>query len=744
MAHTSPVHRPVIAQLSVDDLLHPKAAKDRHVVDDTLVNRDQMAITCLRSLAMDAVQKAGSGHPGTPMAMAPVGYALWARILIYDPEDPEWINRDRFILSMGHASTLLYGLIHTAGVREVDRETGKALASGEPALSLDDIKAFRQIGSKCPGHPEYGHTTGVEMTTGPLGQGIASSVGMAMASQWLAATFNKDDLQLFDFDVYAVCGDGCLMEGVSSEAASLAGHLKLSNLCWIWDNNHITIDGNTAWSTSDEMATRFIAHNWNVNRVGDANDIEALTRAFRAFKKEKERPTLIIVDSHIAWGSPAKQDHFSAHGIPLGKSEVSITKERYGWPDEEFLVPPEVLSHFREQIGGRGGKHRKEWEANLVKYEKQYPEDYHKLRHIIDGTLPAGWDSKLATFPTDAKGLATRKSSGKCLNAVAQALPWMMGGSADLASSCLTGLDFPGAGEFMAPSSTWGTYAGRNIHFGIREHAMGSIINGLSLCKLRPFCSTFLVFSDYMKPAIRNSAIMKLPCIWVYTHDSVFVGEDGPTHQPVEQLSALRSVPNLLVFRPCDANETLEMWRHIGRLVEEPVACVLTRQEVPTLDRTKYAPAEGLHKGAYIIAGGDQQPDVILMSSGSEVSFMLQAHEQLLAQGVKVRSLSVPCIGLLKTQSDAYINQLLPDSCRARVSIEAGRRDQWAALVGLDGEHVGMSGFGESAPANQIRERKGFTADHIVMVAKRVLAGKPLSIPSRAENETRKRRKVCA
>jgi transketolase len=740
----SPALRPQVALI---DLLHPEAKKKK-ITNEETAKSDEMVISCIRSLAMDMVQKAGSGHPGTPMAMAPVGYALWARVLNYDPREPMWMNRDRFVLSMGHASALLYGLLHVAGVREVDRVTERALPNGQLAVSLDDIKAFRQIGSKCPGHPEYGFTTGVEMTTGPLGQGVASSVGMAMASKWLAATFNREGVTLFDYDTYAVCGDGCLMEGVSSEAASLAGHLKLDNLCWIWDNNHITIDGNTAWATSEEMATRFIAYNWNVLRVGDANDIDALTRAFSAFKKEKERPTLIIVDSHIAWGSPSKQDHFSAHGTPLGKPDISATKKIYGWPDAEFLVPDELSLHFSEQMEARGGRSRRKWDALLLEYQKKYPEVYSKqLRHILDGTLPEGFDSKLVAYPADAKGLATRKSGSKCLNAVAQFFPGMIGGSADLAHSCLATLDFEGAGEFMPPHTGWGTYGGRNIHFGIREHAMGSVMNGLALCKLRPFGSTFLVFSDYMKPPVRMSAFMGLPCIWIFTHDSISVGEDGPTHQPIEQLSALRSIPNLLVFRPCDANETSEMWKHIALIKEEPVATVLSRQDLPTLDRSKYASAEGLHKGAYIVAGGSYQPELILMSSGSEVHLMLAAHEKLHAKGVKVRSLSVPSIGLFKLQSQDYINELLPLTCRARVSIEAGRRDQWASLVGLDGEHIGMHTFGESGPQKQVEVRSGFTADAVVTVAERVLGGKAQSTRTRCSSSdpaAGKRRRVCA
>lgn len=729
--------------LTVNDLLHPD--KLTHKVNDEANARDSMTITCLRSLAMDAVQKAGSGHPGTPMAFSPVGYALWARVLVYDPQEPNWMNRDRFVLSMGHASMLLYGLLHLSGVREVDPETDLALDSGKLAVSLNDIKCFRQIGSKCPGHPEFGVTTGVEMTTGPLGQGVASSVGMAMASKWKAETFNRPDFELFSYDVYAFCGDGCLMEGVSAEAASLAGHLKLDNLCWIWDNNHITIDGNTAWSTSEEIATRFIAYNWNVNRVGDANDIDALTRAFLAFKKEKERPTLIIVDSHIAWGSPTKQDHFSAHGTPLGKKEVSATKAIYGWPDEEFLVPEAVTSHLQAQMAARGGVDRQKWERLLVMYKRQHPKDWRTLQHLIEGTLPQGWDTHLHSFEADAKGLATRESSARCLNAVARMVPSMLGGSADLAHSCLTELKFEEAKDFMPPGTGWGSYAGRNIHFGIREHAMGSILNGLALCKLRPFASTFLVFSDYMKPPLRMSAFMSLPCIWIFTHDSISVGEDGPTHQPVEQLSALRSIPNLLVFRPCDANETVEMWRHLVTLCDVPAAVVLTRQAVPTLDRLKYAPAAGLHRGAYIISGGEEEhPDIILMSAGSEVSLMLEAHAILSAEGVKVRSISVPCLGLFKQQTDEYIQKLLPDSCRARVSVEAGRRDQWAALVGLDGEHIGMTSFGESGPQKEVLARNGFTVGNVLLIARRVLEGKAESLHSRRTNSEGKRRKVVA
>lgn len=706
-------------------------AKDRKHVDKTQMKLDDYVVSCLRSLAMDAVQKANSGHPGTPMAMAPVAYALWARVLRYDPASPHWMNRDRFVLSMGHASMLLYGLLHCAGVREIGAD-GKPI-EGQLAVSLDSIKDFRQFDSKCPGHPEYGYTTGVETTTGPLGQGVATSVGMAIASKWLASTYNKPGFDLFGYDVYALAGDGCLQEGVSHEAASLAGHLKLSNLCWIWDNNHITIEGNTAWSISEDIATRFMAYGWNVLRVGDANDIESLTRAFLAFKKESERPTFIIVDSHIAWGAPTQQDSFHAHGTPLGEAEVSATKEIYGWPDEKFLVPKEVLDHFQGQMARRGGEQRKAWEQLFAKYKQEFPEEGKMLVHMMGGTLPEKWDRFFKPFPADAKGLATRQSSAMCLNMAAQAVPWLLGGSADLATSCLTTLKFEGATDFMPPVSGWGTYAGRNLHFGIREHAMGSILNGLALCNIRGFGSTFLVFSDYLKAAIRLSAIMEVPTIYIFTHDSIGVGEDGPTHQPVEQIGALRGIPNLLVFRPGDANECLEMWKHIMELRDDPVAVVLSRQPLPTLDRTKYAPAEGLHRGAYILAGvGIDDPDVILIATGSEVALMLEAHEALEAEGVKVRSVSMPCMELFKMQPHEYITSVLPDSCRARVTIEAGRRASFDGLLGLDGEHVGMITFGASAPIKDLQKNLGFTREAVLEAAKRVMSKSPRTIAHRA------------
>eukprot|EP00933_Yihiella_yeosuensis_P026162 TRINITY_DN20298_c0_g1_i1.p1 TRINITY_DN20298_c0_g1~~TRINITY_DN20298_c0_g1_i1.p1 ORF type:complete len:711 (-),score=121.64 TRINITY_DN20298_c0_g1_i1:406-2463(-) len=679
--------------------------------------------------------------------MAPVAYALWARVLDYDPTDPLWMDRDRFVLSMGHASMLIYGLLHLAGVQEVGPDGKTALGEDQLAVSLDDIKGFRQYGTKCPGHPEYGHTTGVEMTTGPLGQGVATSVGMAMAAKWLATTFNRPNFELFGHNIYALAGDGDMQEGVSSEAASLAGHLKLDNLCWIWDNNHITIEGNTAWGTSEDIATRFIAYGWNVLRCGDANDVESLNRAFLSFKREVERPTLIIVDSHIAWGAPSKQDSFSAHGTPLGEAEVSATKHIYGWPDAKFLVPDEVKKHLRDQMSSRGGKKRKEWDALFAYYKVKYPEEGKTVQHMIDNTLPDDWDRFCKTFPADPKGLATRQSSSECLNMVAKGVPWLVGGSADLGPSCLTVLKFEGAGDFLPPSSGWGSFSGRNFHFGIREHAMGSIMNGMALSRLRPFGSTFLVFMDYMKPPIRMSAIMEVPCIWVFTHDSIGVGEDGPTHQPIEQLGSLRSTPALQVFRPCDANEVLEMWKLVMTYQDEPAVIVLSRQPLATLDRSKYGPAAGVTRGAYVLAEADPSvlPEVILMASGSEVHLMLEAHDALAADGVKVRSVSMPCMELFKHQPQEYIEKVLPDKCRARVSIEASRRDSWGTFIGLDGEHVGMITFGASGPIKTITSALGFTRAHVVAAAKRVISGKPRTIESRANvAKAWKRRKIAA
>jgi len=725
--------------VDLDMLFH--RSKDKKHDDASVRQLDEKVVNCIRCLAMDAVQRANSGHPGTPMAMAPVAYSLWARVLKYDPEDPFWPNRDRFVLSIGHASTLLYGLLHVAGVKEVGPD-GKVLKD-QLAVSLDDIKEFRKFGSRCAGHPEYRWTTGVETTTGPLGQGVATSVGMAMASKWLASRFNKSDHELFNFNVYALAGDGDMQEGVSSEAASLAGHLRLDNLCWFWDNNQITIEGNTSWATSEDIGTRFIAYGWNVLRVGDANDVPGITRAISVFQRETQRPTLIIVDSHIAWGAPTKQDTFTAHGSPLGEAEISATKAIYGWPQEKFLVPDDVLQHFQGQLARRGGVQRKAWDQMLASYKKSFPEDGVVLEQLLDGKLPKDWGTMCKEFPADSKGLATRESSAKCLNMVAQGVPWMIGGSADLGPSCLTGLTFEGAGDFMAPITGWGNFGGRNLHFGIRENAMGSIVNGLALSGIRGYCSTFLVFSDYMKPAIRMAAIMEINSIFIFTHDSIGVGEDGPTHQPIEQLAALRSIPGLLTFRPCDANETLEMWKYIAELKDDPVAVVLSRQKLPTLDRNKYASAANVKRGGYIIAGAAMHPDVILMATGSEVSLMLEAHEKLASEGVKVRSVSMPCVELFKHQPCEYREMVLPNSCRARVSIEAATNDTWGAFIGLDGEHVGMITFGLSAPVQRLHQELGFTIEAVTSAARRVMEKQPRTMTSQADvMRAWKRRKV--
>ncbi|MGB2680889.1 MAG: transketolase, partial [Candidatus Competibacter sp.] len=586
-------------------------------------NLDQLAINTIRTLSMDAVQAANSGHPGTPMAMAPVTYCLWQRFLRFDPEDPIWPNRDRFVLSIGHASMLLYALLHLTGTKTVNSAYERM---GEPTVSLDDIKHFRQLDSKCAGHPEYRWTSGIETTTGPLGQGVATSVGMAMAGRWLAARYNRPGFELFDYDVYALAGDGCMMEGITGEAASLAGHLKLSNLCWLYDNNKITIEGHTDWAFSEDVATRFLGYNWNVLRVGDANDLEMLERAFRTFKNTRDRPTLIIVDSHIAYGAPNKQDTHEAHGSPLGEEEIRLTKRHYGWPeDAKFLVPDAVLDHFRQGIGRRGRSLRDAWFVKLEEYRRQYPDLADHLRRMQGRELSAGWDKELPEFPPSDAGMAGRVASGQVLNILARNVPWLIGGSADLAPSTNTRLTFDGAGDYTAEN-----YGGRNFHFGIREHAMGAILNGMSLCKVRPYGSGFLIFSDYARPAIRLGALMEIPVIHIFTHDSIGVGEDGPTHQPVEQLASLRAIPGLIVLRPADANEVVEAWRVIMQLRHDPAALILTRQNLPTLDRRRYAPASGLAKGGYVLADAeDGQPDVLLVATGSEVSLCIAAYEQL-------------------------------------------------------------------------------------------------------------------
>ncbi len=669
-------------------------------------------INTIRTLSMDAVQAANSGHPGTAMAMAPVVYCLWQRFLRFDPQDPIWPNRDRFVLSIGHASMLLYSMLHLCDVKAVNQRYERL---GERSVTLDDIKQFRQLNSKCPGHPEYRWTSGVETTTGPLGQGVATSVGMALAGQWMGKYFNRPDFEMFQYDVYALCGDGCMMEGVSAEAASLAGHLRLSNLCWIYDNNNITIEGHTELAFSEDVATRFLGYRWNVTRVGDANDLNMLERAFNTFKSTSDRPTLIIVDSHIAYGSPNKQDTSAAHGEPLGEEEIKLTKRNYDWPeDKKFLVPDDVRKAFRDGIGKRGHELREAWIARFNEYKQTYPDLADQLYRMQHRQLPEGWDKDLPIFQADAKGIAGRQASSTVLNVIANNVPWLIGGSADLAPSTKTRLTFDGAGDLTAEN-----YGGRNLHFGVREHAMGAILNGMSLAKVRPYGSGFLIFSDYARPAIRLSALMEIPVIHIFTHDSIGVGEDGPTHQPVEQLSSLRSVPGLITLRPGDANEVVEAWRVIIELHHEPVALILTRQALPTLDRTKYSAASGVAKGAYVLADADdRKPEVVLMASGSEVSLCVDAYEQLKTEGIKARVVSMPSWELFERQSQEYRDSVVPPDIRARVSVEQASTLGWDRYVGPTGQSIGMRTFGASAPLKELQKKFGFTPENVVAAAK--------------------------
>jgi transketolase len=677
------------------------------------IDFDATCVNTIRTLSMDAVQAANSGHPGTPMALAPVAYCLWQNFLRFDPEDPIWPNRDRFILSAGHASMLLYSLLHLTGVKAVSKDYETL---GEPSVPLDAIKHFRQLDSRCPGHPEYRWTSGVETTTGPLGNGLATSVGMAIAGRWMAAHFNQPRFEdLIDFNVYAICGDGCMMEGISAEAASLAGHLKLSNVCWIYDNNNITIEGHTALAFSDDVATRFIGYGWNVTRVGDANDLEMLARAFRTFLSTGDRPTLIIVDSHIAYGAPNKQNTSAAHGEPLGEEEVKGAKRYYGWPeDAKFYIPDGVYDHFRNGIGKRGKELRDAWFARAREYRASYPDLAEQLYRMQHRQLPEGWDKDVPTFAADAKGLATRDASGKVLNVLGKNVPWLMGGSADLAPSCKTRMVFDGAGDFMAEDP-----GGRNLHFGIREHAMAAVLNGMALVKVRAYGSTFLIFSDYARAAIRLSALMELPVVYIFTHDSIGVGEDGPTHQPIEQVASLRAIPGLIVLRPADANETVEAWKLIMKLHHEPAALILTRQAVPTIDRDKYAAASGLARGAYILAdASDGKPEVLLLASGSEVVLCLEAYERLKAEGVKARVVSMPSWELFDDQPQEYRDSVLPPEVTARVSVEKASRFGWAEYTGTAGHRIGMRSFGASAPLKDLVKKFGFTAEQVVAAAK--------------------------
>ena len=670
---------------------------------------DELSVNTIRTLAMDAVQRAESGHPGAPMALAPVAYTLWQQFLRFDPEDPSWPNRDRFVLSNGHASMLLYAVLHLAGVK----------ADGGSAVSLDDIKGFRQLGSKCPGHPEYGLTVGVETTTGPLGQGCATSVGMAIASRWLAKHFNQPKFTVFDYDVYALCGDGDMMEGVSSEAASLAGHLMLGNLCWIYDSNRITIEGHTNLAFSDDVAARFLAYGWNVERVGDANDLERLAQAFDAFRNNRSVPTLVIVESHIGFGAPHKQDTSAAHGEPLGVEEIRLAKRSYHWPeDSKFLVPEGVYEHFAAGIGQRGRKDRQDWLTRLATYRTQHPKLVRELEQMQNGEAPDGWDTELPRFAADPKGLASRDSSAKVLNAIAARHPWLLGGSADLAPSTKTRLAFEGAGDLEADNP-----GGRNMHFGVREHAMAAIANGLALCGIRAYGSSFLIFSDYMKPAIRLSALMRLPIIHIFTHDSIGLGQDGPTHQAVEQLVALRSIPGLITFRPADANEVAEAWRVIGGLKHEPACLVLSRQPLPTLDRSRYASSAGVAKGAYVLAeAGQGKPGVILIGTGSEIALCIEAYESLKRDGIAARVVSMPSWELFERQDLAYREDVLPSDVVARVSVEAASPIGWDRYVGRDGAKICMDSFGASAPMADLFGKFGFTSERVVAAASEQIA----------------------
>ncbi|HJT35910.1 MAG TPA: transketolase [Pirellulales bacterium] len=677
---------------------------------------EQLSINTIRTLAMDAVQAANSGHPGTPMALAPVVYTLWNRVLKYDPGQPAWPARDRFVLSCGHASMLLYSVLHLAGVRQAGPD---GRPTSDPAIGLTDLQRFRQLHSRCAGHPEHGEASGIETTTGPLGQGVGNSVGMAIAQRWLAAQFHRPGFDLFDYNIYALCSDGDMMEGVSSEAASLAGHLKLANLCWIYDDNSITIEGDTSLAFSENVGRRFEGYGWHVIRVADANDLDALTAAYQEFLRAEDRPTLIIVKSHIAYGSPNKHDTHGAHGAPLGEDEIRLTKQAYGWPeDAKFLVPSEVLDDFANGVGRRGGKLFAAWEATLADYACKHPEAFAQWKLLDKRELPEGWDKKIPCFPADAKGLATRVSSGKVINAVAASVPWFVGGAGDLAPSTMTMMN--GLDSFEA-----GSYQGRNLHFGIREHGMAAAVNGMSLSGLRAFGATFFVFADYLRPSLRLAAIMKLPSIFIFTHDSIGVGEDGPTHQPVEHLAALRAIPWLATFRPADANEVAETYRTILPWKNRPAALVLTRQNLPSLDRAKYGSAAGVSRGGYVLADAGGRPDVLLLATGSEVALCLAAHDQLAGEGIKARVVSMPCWELFDEQDLSYREQVLPSGVTARVAVEAGVRQGWDRYIGASGRFLGMKGFGASGPAGQLFKHFGFTVENVVALAKEAIGTRP-------------------
>jgi transketolase len=677
----------------------------------TTTELDDLCIATIRTLCIDAIQAANSGHPGTPIGIAPLTYLLWQRFLRFDPADPIWPNRDRYVLSSGHASALLWSMLHLTRVQAVDSDYE---ILGRPAVLLEDLRRFRQLDSRAPGHPEYRWTSGVETTTGPLGAGVATSVGMAVASRWLGTRYNRDGYTLFDFDVYAQAGDGCMMEGVASEAASFAAYQGLSNLCWIYDSNRVTIEGHTDITFTEDVAARFTAYGWNVTSVPDANDLEEVERAFHDFKAEHSRPTLIVVHSHIGYGTPV-EDSPKAHGEPLGPEGVKATKRFLGWPeDAEFLVPDGVYEHFADGVGARGRQALEAWEATLEEYRASHPGLAEEIEQMQRRELPDGWDAEIPTFPADAKGVATRDSSGQVLNAVARRVPWLLGGAADLAPSTKTRLTFDGAGD-VGPDDG----SGRNFHFGIREHAAASIANGMAVSKLRPFWSTFLIFSDYARGAIRLSALMEIPVIHIFSHDSIGLGEDGPTHQPVEQLASLRAIPGLLVFRPADANEVAETWRCVMPLQHDPAVLVLSRQALPTFDRSALAPASGVARGAYVLAdAGSGAPDVILIATGSEVALALSARDELAAEGIMARVVSMPCSELFDRQPRAYRDEVLPPRVMARVAIEQASTLSWHRYVGDDGAIVGMHTFGASAPLKELVTKFGFTPDAVADVAR--------------------------
>jgi transketolase len=676
---------------------------------------DQLCINTIRTLSMDAVQQAKSGHPGTPMALAPLVYTIWNRVMRFDPQDPVWPNRDRFVLSNGHASMLLWSVLHLTRTQAVNADYEKL---GHASVGLDDIRRFRQLDSKAPGHPEYHWTSGVETTSGPLGQGVATSVGMAIAEKWLANRYNRPGFPLFDYRIYAVAGDGCMMEGIASEAASLAGHLGLDNLCWIYDNNHITIEGHTEIAFSEDVAMRFLAYGWNVLRVSDANDIERIEQSLSKAANHTGSPTLIVLDSHIGYGSPHKQDTAEAHGEPLGEEEIRLTKRAYGWPeDAKFLVPDGIYEHFEDGIGTRGAAAHRAWKQVFETYRAQYPELAAETEQLQRRELPNGWDRNLPVFPADPKGIAGREASGKVLNVLAQNIPWLIGGSADLGPSNKTLLTYEGAGHFQADNR-----GGKNLHFGIREHSMGAILNGLAVSKIRGYGATFFIFSDYERPAIRLAALMELPTIFLFTHDAMGDGEDGPTHQPVEHLASLRAIPGLVTLRPGDANEVVEAYRYIMQLRHQPAVLVLSRQPLATLDRTKYAAAAGLARGAYVLADAPgAKPEVILIASGSEVGVAVDAHEELLAEGIRSRAVSMPSWEIFEHQTQEYRDSVLPPNVGARIAIEQASTFGWERYAGARGRVIGMTTFGASAPLKELQRKFGFEPARVTAIAKQLL-----------------------